>query len=140
MYTYYQEEQRQLIAVDCIIFGFDKGQLKLLLLKRNMDPGRGQWSLAGGFLRNTEDLDEAACRVLRKLTGLRDIYLEQLVTYGNPGRDPGERVVSVSYYALLKVEDYDQDLVRENGAHWRPISDIPDLIFDHSEMVDKALR
>lgn len=140
MGVFYQQEQRQLIAVDCIIFGFDGGQLKLLLLKRDMDPGRGHWSLAGGFLRKEESLDEAACRVLCNLTGLRDIYLEQLMAYGDPGRDPGERVVSVTYYALLNVDLYDQDLMRGNGAHWRPISDMPELIFDHGEMVSKALR
>lgn len=140
MHQYYQEELRQLIAVDCIIFGFDKGQLKLLLLKRDMDPGRGQWSLAGGFLRKQEGLDEAACRVLHNLTGLQNIYMEQIMAYGDPNRDPGERVVSVTYYALLNVEDYDKDLVKENGAHWRPIDDIPDLIFDHNDMVNKALR
>lgn len=140
MFRYYQEEERQLIAVDCIIFGFDNGQLKLLLLKRDMEPGRGMWSLAGGFLRRDENLDESACRILCQLTGLKDVYLEQVQTYGDPSRDPGERVVSVTYYALLKVEDYDKDLVRENGAHWCPIGDIPELIFDHGEMVEKAMR
>lgn len=140
MHRYYIQEDRQLIAVDCIIFGFDRDQLKLLLLKRNIEPGLGQWSLAGGFLRRDEDLDEAACRVLCDLTGLKDVYLEQVMTFGHPDRDPGERVVSVSYYALLKVADHDSDLLMEHGAHWRPIETVPDLIFDHNEMVDKALR
>ena len=140
MHQFYQKEDRQLIAVDCIIFGFDKGKLNLLLLKRNFEPSKGQWSLAGGFLKRNESLDEAASRVLCKLTGLKDVYLEQLNTYGHPDRDPGERVVSVSYYALLKVEDYDKDIVKENGAHWRPIEDIPVLLFDHREMADKALK
>lgn len=140
MHQYYQEELRQLIAVDCIIFGFDKGKLKLLLLKRDMDPGRGQWTLAGGFLRSDESLDQAACRVLHNLTGLRNIYLEQIMAYSDPNRDPGERVVSITYYALLNVADYNKDLVKENGAHWRPVDDIPDLIFDHNEMLEKAHR
>lgn len=139
MHQYYQQEDRQLIAVDCIIFGFDKGQLKLLLLKRTMEPGRGKWSLAGGFLKRAESLDEAAGRVLSKLTGLRNVFLEQLIACGNPDRDPGERVVSVTYFALLKVEDYDKDLVKENDAHWRPLDNLPELIFDHGEMVDRAL-
>ena len=139
MHQYYQHEDRQLVAVDCIIFGFDKGQLKLLLLKRHIEPGYGKWSLAGGFLRRQESLDEAAGRVLSDLTGLKDVFLEQLNTYGNPDRDPGERVVSVAYFALLKVEGHNEDLVIENGAHWGSIEKVPELIFDHSEMVEKAL-
>lgn len=140
MQKFYTKEDRQLIAVDCIIFGFDNEKLKLLLLKRGMEPGLGHWSLAGGFLKRQENLDEAACRILWNLTGLKNIYLEQLLAYGDPNRDPGERVVSITYYALLKIEDYDKDLVKENGAHWRPIDNIPELIFDHQDMADKALR
>jgi 8-oxo-dGTP diphosphatase len=140
MNQFYQQEERQLIAVDCIIFGFENGKLNLLLLKRNMEPGKGSWSLAGGFLRRSESLYEAACRVLCNLTGLKDVYLEQLNAYGEPNRDPGDRVVSITYYALLKVEDYNENLLAENGAHWRPIEEIPELIFDHREMVDKSLR
>jgi len=139
MHQYYQQEDRQLVAVDCVIFGFDKGLLKLLLLKRNFEPGLGKWSLAGGFLQRKESLVEAADRVLCKLTGLKDVFLEQLYAYGNPARDPGERVVSVTYFALLKVEDYYKDLVIENGAHWQAIENIPELLFDHGEMVEKAL-
>lgn len=139
MHQYYHQEERQLIAVDCIIFGFDKGQLKLLLLKRKMKPSLGKWTLAGGFLNIDESLDDAAGRVLTNLTGLRDVFLKQLYVFGTPDRDPGERVVSVSYYALLKVDDYNEDLVIENGAHWRPIEDIPELVFDHGVMVNKAL-
>ena len=119
MHQYYQQEDRQLVAVDCIIFCFDKGLLRLLLLKRNLDPGSGQWSLAGGFLKRKESLLEAASRVLCNLTGLKNVFLEQFYAYGDPGRDPGGRVVSVAYFALLKVEDYNKDLVIENGAHWR---------------------
>lgn len=139
MHQYYHQEDRQLIAVDCIIFGFDNGQLKLLLLKRKMKPSLGKWTLAGGFLTCDESLDEAAGRVLENLTGLKDVFLKQLYAYGNPERDPGERVVSVSYYALLKVDDDNEDLLIENGAHWRPIEDIPELVFDHGVMVQKAL-
>jgi len=140
MIKYYQDADRQLIAVDCIIFGFDDAELKLLLLKRNFEPAKGKWSLQGGFLKDSEGIDEAAARVLRELTGLHDVYLEQLYTYGSLDRDPGERVVSVAYYALIKIAENDQDLVKENGAYWCPLSDIPELIFDHNEMVQKALR
>ena len=140
MSRYYPQEDRQLLAVDCIIFGFDHGQLKLLLLKRNFEPDKGKWSLARGFLNKSESLDAAAGRVLNQLTGLRDVFLEQLRVYGEPERDPGGRVVSVAYFALLKVEDYNEDLVYGNGAHWQAIENIPDLLYDHRVMVDKALR
>jgi len=95
MLRYYQKEDRQLVAVDCIIFGFDAGKLKLLLLKRNFEPGKGKWSLAGGFLKKKESLDESAERVLYELTGLHQVYLEQLTSYGLIDRDPGERVISI---------------------------------------------
>jgi len=133
-------EDRQLLAVDCVIYGFDNHELKLLLIKRNMEPGKGMWSLMGGFSKQNEGLYQAAERVLKQLTGLQNVYLEQLFAYGDVDRDPGERVVSVAYYSLIKIEDYDKDLVKENNAHWRPVSDIPDLVFDHREMVDKALK
>jgi len=139
MHQYYQKEDRQLVAVDCIVFGFDKGLLKLLLFKRTLEPGSGKWSLAGGFLKRKESLIDAASRVLCKLTGLKDVFLEQLYAYGSPDRDPGERVISIAYYALIKVEDYNKDLVIENGAHWRAIENVPELLFDHGEMVEKAL-
>jgi ADP-ribose pyrophosphatase YjhB (NUDIX family) len=140
MNFYYPQEDRQLLAVDCVIFGFDNNELKLLLIKRNMEPGLGMWSLMGGFPRHDEGLYQAAERVLAQLTGLRNVYLEQLFAYGDVDRDPGERVVSIAYYSLIKIEDYDKDLVKENNAHWRPVSNIPDLVFDHREMVDKAMR
>lgn len=140
MSFYYPHEDRQLLAVDCVIFGFDKNELKLLLIKRNMEPGMGMWSLMGGFPRHNEGLYQAAERVLNQLTGLCNVYLEQLFAYGDVDRDPGERVVSIAYYSLIKIEDYDKDLVKVNNAHWSPVSNIPDLVFDHREMVDKALR
>lgn len=140
MNQYYSLEDRQLLAVDCVIFGFDNHELKLLLIKRNFEPAMGMWSLMGGFLKKNESLDQAANRVLHQLTGLHDVYMEQLYTYGDVERDPGERVVSVAYYALIKIEDYNRNLVTEHDAHWCPISGIPDLVFDHRRMVDKALR
>jgi len=140
MNQYYPHQDRQLIAVDCIIFGFDKGQLKLLLLKRNFEPAKGKWSLAGGFLKKDENLIDAAERILLDLTGLGDVYLEQLQTYGQIDRDPGERVVSVAYYALIEVSELDQALVEENAAQWLTIDEVPEMIFDHGDMVAKALR
>ncbi|MFA6126584.1 MAG: NUDIX domain-containing protein [Bacteroidales bacterium] len=140
MSLYYPLEDRQLLAVDCVILGFDDNQLKLLLIKRNMEPGKGIWSLMGGFPKHNEGLYQAAERVLKQLTGLQNVYLEQLFAYGNVDRDPGERVVSVAYCSLIKIADYDKDLVKENNARWCPMNDIPALVFDHQEMVDKALK
>jgi ADP-ribose pyrophosphatase YjhB (NUDIX family) len=126
--------------VDCIIFGFDYRQLKLLLIKRNFQPQKGKWSLVGGFLNAEESLDQSALRILNTLTGLNDIYLEQLYTYGEIKRDPGERVLSTAYYALINAEDYHLPINRESTAKWFPIEKIPSLIFDHNIMVDKAMR
>jgi len=137
---YYKEHTRFLVAVDCIIFGFDYNQLKLLLIKRNFSPQKGKWSLVGGFLNANESLDQAALRILNNLTGLSDIYLEQLYTYGEVNRDPGERVLSTAYYALINAENYHLPINRESSAKWFPIEKIPRLIFDHNIMVDKAMR
>ena len=138
----YSEHSRHLVAVDCILFGYDlaEKEIKLLLIKRSFEPARGKWSLAGGFVKENESLCEAACRILYKLTGLRDIYMEQSFTYGEIERDPGARVISTAYSALIKIQDIDRELKDQNGAHWQSISRLPELIFDHKSMVDKALE
>jgi 8-oxo-dGTP diphosphatase len=137
----YSETARHLVAVDCIIFGYDiaEKELKLLLFKRLIEPSKGKWSLEGGFVEENESLDEAASRILRKITGLQSVYLKQSYSYGDVDRDPGDRVISVAYYALIALCDIDKDLALENGVHWRSISVLPDLIFDHPRMVKKAL-
>jgi 8-oxo-dGTP diphosphatase len=137
----YSKNERHLIAVDCIIFGYDilEKEIKLLLIKRSFEPAKGKWSLAGGFVREDESLDEAACRILYQLTGLKNVYLEQSYCYGNVQRDPGARVISTSYFALIKIRDIDYQLKEINGAHWRSISRLPELIFDHHSMVSRAL-
>lgn len=136
----YSKEDKALIAVDCIIFGFDQDELKLLLIRRNFEPKKGRLSLVGGFLKRDEVLDEAASRVLNNLTGLNDVYMEQLYTFSKIDRDPVERTISVAYYALINIEDHDQDLIKKNAAQWFSVSKIPDLIFDHNEMVNHAIR
>lgn len=129
-----------LVAVDCIIFGFDEGELKLLVIKRQMDPARGDWSLMGGFLGENESLDDAAARILKQLTGLTDVYMDQLYAHSEPARDPGARVVSVSYYALIKISDHNEQFAKEHGAEWFKLTEIPHLIFDHNQMVEMALQ
>jgi ADP-ribose pyrophosphatase YjhB (NUDIX family) len=126
------------VGIDCIIFGFKDGKLSLLLLKRNFEPSKGQWSLMGGFVQKDESTDHAAKRVLRELTGLVKVYMEQVGAFGEVERDPGERVISIAYYALINIDDYDRELVQSHNAYWADINELPTLIFDHREMVDKA--
>ena len=136
----YRGAVKQLVALDSIIFGFDNDQLKVLLFKRKLEPQSGHWSLMGGFLQENESLDEASRRVLYTLTGLHDVFLEQLYAFGEVNRDPAERVVSVTYYSLIKINDYDREIVRKSGAEWFPAASHPRLIFDHNEMVLMALN
>lgn len=136
---YYGTEKYH-VAVDCIIFGFDDDKLQLLLVKRLFDPCKGCWSLMGGFLQKDEDLDVAASRILESLTGLKSIYLEQLYTYGDPGRDPGGRVVSVTYYALIRTDRLEEDFGGRYTARWFLFDEMPPLVFDHPVMVEKAIK
>jgi 8-oxo-dGTP diphosphatase len=139
--TLYSKVLKHLVAVDCIIFGYDilEKEIKLLLFKRIIEPAKGQWSLAGGFVDDKESLDDAASRILRKLTGLDSVYLKQSFAYGDPDRDPGDRVISVAYFALITIRDINKELAAKNGVQWRPLSRLPELIFDHPPMVKRAL-
>lgn len=139
MTTYYSEHTKAYVAVDCIIFGFDENRLKLLIGKRNMDPGRGEWSLYGGFVEENESLDDAANRVLLELTGLKEIYMKQVGAFGAIERDPGERVISVAYCALINVNDYNEELRRQHGVEWVSTDELPQLYSDHNDMVKKAI-
>ena len=138
--TYYSQHAKVWVSVDCIIFGFDEGKLKILIGKRQMDPGRGEWSLYGGFVSSEESVDDAAARTLYELTGLRNIFMRQVGAFGNVDRDPGERVVSIAYYALINVKDYDDDLRLSHGVKWVDINEIPQLYSDHNLMVQKARK
>lgn len=136
----YKEVQQITVAVDCLIFGFNEGKLELLLVQRSFEPERDRWSLIGGFVLNDEDLDTAAHRVLTELTGLDDVYMEQVRAFGKAKRDPYERVISVTYSALVLKKDYNSELVESYNAQWFPIDELPELIFDHKEMVESAMR
>ena len=138
--TYYHEHSKVWLSVDCIIFGFDEGKLKILIGRRQMDPGRGEWSLYGGFVNGNESVDDAASRTLYELTGLRNLYMRQVGAFGNVDRDPGERVVSIAYYALINVKDYEDELRQEHGVEWMDINEIPQLYSDHNDMVRKARK
>jgi 8-oxo-dGTP diphosphatase len=141
MLEIYSRHPKHFQAVDCIIFGYDiiEKELRLLLIKRSFEPAKGQWSLSGGFVEEGEGLDNAANRVLRTLTGLSDLYMEQLYTYGDVNRDPGARVISTAYFSLIGIHEIDDKIKVKYGAEWRSISNLPDLIFDHRKMVDRAL-
>jgi len=128
------------VAVDCIIFGFDQGELKLLIHKRRFDPFRGHWSLFGGFVREGESLDEAANRILYELTGLEQVYMEQLQSYGSVERDPAGRVISAAYYALIPAHRYSENYDGEEGATWVSLPERPSLIMDHNDMVKKGIK
>jgi ADP-ribose pyrophosphatase len=138
--NYYSQHPKFYVAVDCIIFGFNEGEISLLLLKRNFQPAMGEWSIMGGFVQQNESVDDAAKRVLHELTGLENVYMEQVGTFGEIERDPGERVISVAYYALININDYDHNLVKQHNAFWIKINELPKLVFDHTEMVARARK
>ncbi|AOZ97995.1 MULTISPECIES: NUDIX hydrolase [Flavobacterium] len=140
MLNNYSTEDKVLLSVDCIIFGFDKEGLKILLIKRDFAPEKGKWSLMGGFLKKSESLNDAAIRVLNHYTGLQNIYMEQFYAYSEVDRDPEERTISVAYYALINIENHNTELIRNYHAEWFNISKMPKLIFDHDDMVAHAVR
>ena len=136
--TKYQKQTRLLAAVDCIIFGFNGQSLNLLLIQRGFEPERGKWSLMGGFIQPEESSDEAAIRILKSLTGLQGIYMEQLHTFTDPLRDPLERTISIAYFALIDIHQYEKQISDDFHAEWFPLNKIPSLIFDHNEIVEMA--
>lgn len=136
--TKYIKQTRILVAVDCIIFGFDGFNLKLMLIKRGFEPEKNKWSLMGGFVQSDEKPEDAASRVLKQLTGLKNVYMEQLLVFGEPERDPIERTVSITYFALIDIKKYEKQLSDDYRAEWFQLDRIPQLIFDHDKMVQHA--
>lgn len=131
---------RAALTVDCVVFGFDGGDLKVLLIQRALEPFKGKWALPGGFVHVDETLDDAARRELTEETGLENVFLEQLFTFGAVKRDPRERVVSVAHYALVKLADHKAKAATDAvNAEWFPISKLPKLAFDHADIVATAL-
>ncbi len=139
LYHQYQQIKR-FVSVDCVIFGYEEDQLKLLLFKRIIEPCVGEWSLIGGWLQENESAETAALRVLQFITGLTDIYLEQVQVFSKPERDPGGTVLTIVFNALIRVETHSKELIEEYGANWFPIDDVPPLIFDHDEMLKIAFE
>ncbi len=140
MTQFYNEHSKVFVSVDCIIFGFNGSQLQVLIGKRQMDPGRGEWSLYGGFVGAEENLQDAANRVILELTGMKGLYIRQVGAYGKVDRDPGERVISIAYCALINVVDYDDRLRKEHGLEWVSLSELPHLYSDHNVMIKDAIQ
>jgi 8-oxo-dGTP diphosphatase len=131
---------RAALTVDCVVFGLDESELKVLLIERALEPFKGKWALPGGFVNVNETLDEAARRELAEEAGLADVFLEQLYTFGAVNRDPRERVVSVAYYALVKLAAHDTKAATDAAdARWFPVSKVPKLAFDHTAILAAAL-
>ncbi len=127
--------------MDCVVFGLDDDDLKVMLIERGQPPFKGQWALPGGFVRVDESLEEAARRELAEETGLNKVFLEQLYTFGAVDRDPRERVVSVAYYALVKLSEHRvQAATDASDAAWFGVHDVPSLAFDHAEILQTALE
>lgn len=137
--AFYQKEVKFHVSVDCIILGFNSKELYVLLYKRNFEPLKGRWSLMGGFVKSGESVDDAASRVLHECSGIDRLFMEQVGAYGDVARDSGERVISVAYYSLVNMNDFNPELLEEHSAAWTRISDIPELIFDHKQMIADAL-
>lgn len=136
-FTY--EYARPCLTVDCVVFALDERELKVLLIQRGNEPFRGRWALPGGFVHMDETLEEAARRELAEETGARNVYLEQLCTFGDVKRDPRDRVVTVAYYALVKLRDYSLRASTDSAdAAWFGLSDPPKLAFDHEQILDVA--
>jgi 8-oxo-dGTP diphosphatase len=139
MAAYYQEEVKFYVSVDCIIFGFDKNELYILLYKRTFEPLKGHWSLMGGFIKSGESVNDAASRVLTECTGIKNLFMEQVGAYGDVTRDIGERVISVAYFALVNMNDFNTELLKSHNASWIKVNNLPPLIFDHNRMVKDAM-
>ena len=138
-FTY--EYPRPALTVDCVVFGLDENELEVMLIRRGLEPFAGRWALPGGFVHLDETLEDAARRELEEETGLSKVYLEQLYSFGAVDRDPRERVVTVAYYALVKLSDHKVKAATDaTDAAWFALSDLPDLAFDHAHIVEVALE
>jgi hypothetical protein len=140
MAQYYQQERRLLVSVDCIILGFKDGEINVLIIRRKFEPLKGERSLMGGFVRENESLDETVSRVVAEYAGVENVYLEQVGAYGDVGRDVGERVVSVAYYALIDMEQFDENLQQRHDAEWVNVNRVGRLVFDHNQILEDTIR
>jgi len=133
------EYPRPALTVDCVVFGMDEDDLKVLLIQRDLEPFAGKWALPGGFVRMDESLEEAARRELAEEAGVSNLFLEQLFTFGDVGRDPRGRVITVAYYAIVKLSDHNVKAATDaRNAAWFAVDDVPALAFDHDRVLEVA--
>lgn len=127
------------VTTDCVIFGFDGTKLQVLLIERGLEPYKGRWAFPGGFVKMDESCEEGALRELKEETGLDAAYIEQFHTFSDPQRDPRERVITVAYYALVRIQEVigGDDAAR---AQWFPLDEVPQLAFDHDRILREALK
>lgn len=129
------------ISIDCVIFGFEKGNLEVLLIKRAIEPEKGKWALPGGFILKNEEMDEAGMRILKETSAIENIYMEQLSVFGNVDRYPDRRVFTIGYYALVSPEKYSlHPGIDTTEVSWFKMSELPDLAFDHGKIIAAALK
>ena len=134
-----QQTNKIAISVDCVIFGFDESKLKVLLIRSDLKSFNGKWSLLGDLIDPREDLDLAAYSILKKRTGLDDIYLEQVHTFGDTNRHPAGRVITVAYYSLINIEHHKLKIY-QNELHWQDVKLVSDLAFDHQTIFDTCYK
>ena len=136
---YQYKYPRPSVTTDCVIFGFDGKKLNILLVERGIEPFKGQWAFPGGFLKMDESAEEGALRELREETGLKEAYIRQFYTFSAPNRDPRERVVTIAYYALVKMQEVKggDDAAK---AEWFALDNVPKLAFDHELILRKAIK
>lgn len=140
IHKYAYEYPRPAVTTDCVIFGFDEEELKVLLIERGIEPFSGKWALPGGFMNMEEDAETCARRILKKETDLEDIFMEQLYTFTSTERDPRYRVISIAYFALVKRNDYNAIAgLDTNTVQWFDLKDIPELAFDHNKILEMAI-
>ncbi len=127
------------LSVDCVIFGFQENELKVLLIKSDLEDFRNKWSLLGNIVQEEEDLDQAAYRVLKQRTGMDDVFLEQVHAFGQPHRHPGGRVITIAYCSLLNIRDH-QIKIMENELSWQPVHGLTEMAFDHLLIIQECYQ
>lgn len=139
----FKETKTHEVTTDVVIFTIKDGKLKVLLVKRASEPFRGRWAIPGGFIRLSENLDDAALRILKEKTNVQNIYLEQLYTFGDPLRHPDARVITCAYFALIRSDDLElsfEDNEKVTEVQWHRVTQLPPLAFDHKEIIEYSLK
>jgi hypothetical protein len=140
MSLFYQNEDKHLVSIDCIILSFKDNAIHVLIIKRKFEPLKGERSLLGGFIRKNESLNDTVSRVVYEYTGIENVYWEQVGAYGNIDRDIAGRVISIVHYALIDMELFDETLMKKYNAEWVNVNEVGLLIFDHNQLLKDTLK